>query len=195
MKKLICSCALTIVSLPMWGQGNFTPLLDQQAAPQHDSGVFPMAGVGQSFTPTLNSIDFIRLAIFLNASDNPDHNAQVYLNLRSDAIGGPIIGTTSLSLMPYLTLPAEGFVSFSFPTPVALTPGQQYFFEPVDAMGLNLWIYASANYHYPDGALYSNGTVVPNGDLWFAEGIMVPEPSTTALLACAGTAVWFLRRR
>ncbi len=48
--------------------------------------------------------------------------------------------------------------------------------------------------YYPGGSAYFNGQPQPASDLWFREGIVVPETSGLALLL-AGAAVWGWVRR
>ena len=82
---------------------------------------------GQSFTPTLSRVDFIRL-ISDDGNPNDGRGATVYLTLRSGAIDGPIIGTTASVTM------ANGFSgvsTFIFPIAVPMVPNTTYFFNPV----------------------------------------------------------------
>src|SRR5438477_11472942 len=70
-------------------------------------------------------VGFIQLqtVIFANSSGET-----VAINLRQGAYNGPIIGSTTPEFL------ANKFISintFYFPTEVAVTPGQLYFFEPM----------------------------------------------------------------
>lgn len=126
----------------------------------------------QSFTPALDSVGFIRLYLWgINALN-------MRINLRADSPTGPILGTTESATFPSLT---SGPFTFQFSEPVPLTPGAAYFFEPVAQTGGG-WLNATPTYHYEGGSL--NGGAY---DLWFREGIVVPEPATgsLALLAAA----------
>src|SRR5690349_4979631 len=99
MKKPILILALTLVALTLLGQGTLTPLIDQQSAPDAGNSSGMMPGVGQSFTPAFSSIDFVQMVIYVGVA-TPVTNASIFINLRSDSIGGPVIGTTALTPVP-----------------------------------------------------------------------------------------------
>jgi hypothetical protein len=42
------------------------------------------------------------------------------------------------------------------------------------------------NYNYPGGTAFYHGVSDPTEDLWFREGIVVPEPSSIFLLLTGG---------
>ena len=85
-----------LASFSVCGQGTF--VYDQQSSTDETSappGVvqvpgFPGYGDGQSFTPSLTSVGFIRL-LFSGIG-----SGTIYVNVRSDSIFGPIIGTSGL---------------------------------------------------------------------------------------------------
>ena len=155
------------------------------------TGIQSNQPMGQSFTPTLSSIGFIRLWLYDGAFPNGVPGS-AYINLRSGSINGPILGSTSLVPLPANSV---GFTDFIFDTPVALTPGTQYYFQPVlqDSLsrGLN-----QANYFYAGGTLILNGQPDPRDrDLWFREGIIIPEPSVVSLiLLSVGIFAWRKRK-
>lgn len=60
-----------------------------------------------------------------------------------------------------------------------LTLPTTYYLEPVAQSG-NPNTQILASFTYPNGTLYSSGTA-QNAQLWFREGIVVPEPSAIAL--------------
>jgi hypothetical protein len=140
------------------------------------------APLGQSFTPTLTSIGFVRLKLYDGNSGN-GIGATLVVNLRSNAITGSILAQTiSVTL-------TDGFaevVSFVFPMPVTLTPGTNYFFEPVVQSG-DSWKVDLGPYNYPGGTTISQGLSIPGSDLWFREGIIVPEPSSALLIVIGAT--------
>jgi hypothetical protein len=169
------------------GQGTF--IYDQQSSTDETPFVggmqvptFPDSGNGQSFTPELSSVGFIRLLF------NGGGGATVYVNLRSASINGPIIGTSGSVRMSL-----SGPQNFLFPTPVGVTPGTPYYFEAIEQSG-TAWNLAVGQYPYSGGNAYLNG--VPNlpQDYWFREGIIVPEPSSAVLLLLGGGALFYLRR-
>jgi len=74
-----------------------------------------------------------------------------------------------------------------------VTPGVTYYFQPIIQSGDGFAVYAY-NFGYSGGNTFYNGTADSFNDLWFREGIVVPEPSTMALLL-AGVGLSVLRRR
>ena len=93
----------------------------------------------------------------------------------------------------------RGATTFLFATPITLTPGVPYYFEPLELPNTGVppnngpWNAAGGQYNYPGGSGYLNGDQEA-WDYWFREGIVVPEPSSVALLALGGAVPAFLRR-
>ena len=184
---------LMVVGTTAGGQGTF--LYDQQSSTNDTP--FPGAGsiiqqgspgFGQSFTPSLGSVGFIRLKV---SDANPTNGlgATLYLNLRSDSIGGAILGSTEPVSLP------NGFAgtpNFFFANPVSVSPGVVYYFQPVVQTG-DLWYADSYEYNYPGGIGFHQGWGFPGSDMWFREGIVVPEPSASLLLFLGGCALAFVR--
>jgi hypothetical protein len=167
------------------GQGTF--VYDQQSlGPGDGSAGLNRTPFGQSFTPMLNSIGFIDLQL-----GNGNSDSVVAVNLRSDSITGPILGTSESSIVPGSS---SGIYDFLFSNPVSLTPGTLYFFEPVIVSG-GVPQSVLLSTHYPGGNAIIDGSQFPN-DLWFQEGVVstVPEPSLAALLLI-GSGVLYCRRR
>ena len=178
------------------GQGTF--FYDQQSSlnetpPPYGSGGAMQAAIppwGQSFTPTLSSIGFIRL-MFDDGNVDDGLGATIYLNLRSGSTSGSIIGTTSSATMQNAF---AGATTFAFPGAIPLAAGTTYYFEPVLQSG-GTWNIQDGPYNYPGGSVFSGGSPVTASDLWFREGIIVPEPSSPALLIIGGcTFLWFRRK-
>jgi hypothetical protein len=168
------------------GQGTF--LCDQQSA--DEAGIIEggariqsNAPFGQSFTPTLYSIGFVRLFLYDAAFGNTS-SGTLSINLRGDSIAGTLLGFTEPVVIP---AHFAGFADFFFSTPVPVDPGSVYYLEPLVQSG-NTWGVNQAGYNYPGGTLFAHGVPDPsNGDMWFREGIVVPEPSS-ASLALVGAA-------
>lgn len=185
--------ALVVATLVAHSQGTF--IYDQQSVPNDTTGgegapVIQANGpVGQSFTPLLPGVGFVRLFLFdlsLNGI-----GATIFLNLRSDSMTGPILGSTQPVFM------ADGFTgrtNFFFPTEVAVSPGTTYIFELVVQSGDNWRVIDDSQFNYPGGTAFGQGLPAPPFDLWFREGIIVPEPST-GLLGLIGSVVLLYRQR
>ncbi len=176
------------------GQGTF--LFDQQSSADETT---PSGGTdihlllphaGQSFTPAFSGIDFVRL-MFDDGSPGDAQGATLYVNLRSQSITGPTLGTSTPVSMP------DGFAgaaNFVFPSTIPLNPGTQYYLEFVLTAGMTPWNTLSGSYNYPGGIAYANGNPYPGADYWFREGIFtVPEPAPV-LLALVGAGVFVLGR-
>jgi hypothetical protein len=179
-------------TLPASAQGTF--VYDQQSAIESTGGGIAVTiqthqPIGQSFTPGLSSIGFVRLFLIDNTFNSL--GATVYVNLRSDSITGPILASTDPVFMPD---GFGGYPNFFFALPVAITPGQTYYFQPIVQSGDSWSLVAYNSYYYPGGMGFNAGIAIPNSDLWFREGIIVPEPSSAVLLLIA-VAVFLRRRR
>lgn len=137
--------------------------------------------LGQSFTPTLSSVGFIR--IYLVGGFGRTAVSRFILNVRSESITGPILGTsTTVSIYGSY----GGPVDFFFSQPVAVIPGTTYFFQPVSLLSGGGWGTITGYYRYGGGELFANGNPYPLYDFWFREGIIVPEPSTGAFALLGG---------
>jgi len=188
--------ALGLVPLSAHAQGTF--VFDQQSSDESNPGssgniIQNVQPTGQSFTPSLDAVGFVRLQLFdFNRSNGI--GATIYVNLRADSITGPIVDSTAPVTLPdNFGLPfTSGFVTFTFATTVPVQPGVKYFFQPIVQSG-DQWVIAGGSFNYPGGDIYANG-VAGSSDYWFREGIIVPEPSTsTLLLLVAG--LWVRSRR
>jgi hypothetical protein len=146
--------------------------------------------LGQAFTPMLSSVGFVALEL---ENSTARTNATIYVNLWADSIGGTLLGSTAP-----VSFPASYFLgptNFFFGTPLAVTPGTQYYLQPViQSGGNNQWTIQLDFYSYPD-PFYGQGVPLSNGQrAWFREGILVPEPSS-ALLILAGAGFLACSRR
>ena len=197
--KLRLPSVLAIATLavsPAWGQSTF--VYDQQSANENTSGdlesvsgIQSLEPIGQSFTPTLTSVGFIRLGLLDHYPGN-GLGATMDVLLRSDSITGPIIGTSDSVTMP------DGYgnyTDFYFSTPVTVTPGVTYYFQPEVESGDQWTIVSVYSFLYSGGTGYYRGTASSYYDLWFQEGIVVvPEPSSVVLLLLGGGALALFRR-
>ena len=196
----ICLVAFASLCLPAYGQGTF--IYDQQSAVEgaaQDGGGFIQTNqpFGQSFTPTLSAVGFIRL--WLNdVYPGNGIGATLYVNLLSNSITGAVMGSTAPVSLPdsFGDNGSGGYVNFFFPTPVALSSGTPYFFQPVVQVGGDTLLAAGSGFYlYPGGTMYSHGNATLL-DLWFREGIVVPEPSSiTLFLIGSGLVAWHRRKK
>ncbi len=194
MKKtlvLIISIFLIKICL-VQGQGIF--IYDQQATNQVE-GTAPFTQdsqpVGQSFIPTLSALNFIDLKVF-DSQDLNGNGSIIYVNLRSNSISGPILGT-SLDLF----IPSSFFdaTNFFFSTSIPLVTGTQYFIQPVIQSGDNFSSFITDG-SYVGGSLIYQGSSIANSDLWFREGVYsVPEPSSAILVLLGSGALLYVCRK
>jgi hypothetical protein len=188
--RLFLLASLVAAGFKAPGQG--TVLYDQQSSDESyylEGGVaLGLQPLGQSFTASLSSVGFIRLYMY---DGLPGANsAVVAVNLRSDSITGTILGTTaSLTLVDG----RSGPVDFYFTTPVGVVPGATYYFQPVGQQGGGFGTLQAA-YNYAGGTAFISGSAVTASDLWFREGIIIPEPRSGSLVLLAA-GVWALIAR
>ena len=181
----LCSPAvLLLLTRIACGQGTF--LYDQQSSDESRygeaaAGIQVNQLIGQSFTPSLTAVGFIRLQLYdLNPGNGM--GATLYINLRTTSISGPIFDSSALVFLPDAAPGLPSFVDFFFTTPVSVTQNTTYYFQPVVQSGDVILIG-----RFIQGSDYAGGTDYLKGlpgtdDLWFREGIIVPEPSSLALL-------------
>jgi hypothetical protein len=151
----------------------------------------PNDQLAQSFTPSLSAVGFVQFNEFVPAFPGNDQ-VTFMVNLRAGAYNGPVLSSTAPVVL--VRGPIE-FGTFYFPVNVPVTPGQLYFFEPVLLSTGSLDMGTKPFSSYLGGDLWSNGLRDPQVDLWFREGIVVPEPRTVWLLLFGGTAFFWLVRR
>jgi hypothetical protein len=194
-KKLLAASLL----LPALAGAQGTMVFDQRSSDESNGGVGGniiqnSQPTGQSFTPLLNGIDFVRFNL-LDFNRNNGLGATLYVNLRSDSISGPIIDSTApVALADNFGFPLNtGYVTFLFGNRIPLQPGVMYFLQPVVQSG-DSWAFFSGSFGYPGGDLYVNGTA-GSSDYWFQEGVIVPEPSLPALLMAGAGISLYLRSR
>lgn len=199
MKSRCLSVLLGLLAnLVVRAQGTIQFVYDQQAS---TNDAVPVLGGGQtmqqiaspwgeSFTPGLSSVGFVRLALD-DENVNDGLGVTLSLNLRADSITGTILSSADPVVLP------NGFVGvkdFIFSTPVSVTPGTTYYFEPVVESGGSWGILGGGN-TYDGGTRIIAGLPDNTSDYWFREGVVVPEPSTVALFVLGLGVFCFTRRR
>ena len=194
MKKLLIAVGSLSGTLAVFGQQIF--IYDQQSSidgvyREGGAAIQPSQPTGQSFTPLLDSVGFVRLHAY-DATFGNDLNGTLYVNLRAGSMTGPILGSTEPVVLPPL---AARPVDFLFSTPVPVTPGTTYFFQPVVHSG-NTWGLNASDYNYAGGTAFVLGQPnTRNWDLWFREGIVVPEPSSIMSMSLGGIGLVMAFRR
>ena len=151
----------------------------------------PTNQIVQSFTPALNGIGFVQLQTVIAALAPGSLGVTVVVQLRDNGCLGPVIATTTPLFMQNL---GTEFTTFFFPDNVPLTANQPYYFEPVVLGGGALDVANISPSPYDRGNLFVNGAANPLSDLWFREGLVVPEPGTVWLALLGAGALVFCRR-
>ena len=192
------NCTIAAISilqvLSAAGQGTF--LYDQQSSDERRIGeqyldINTAQPMGQSFTPSFNSVGFVRL--YLSDPTFEGVSSIAVVNLRSGSVTGPILASTEPVLVPEST---SGPLDFFFRQPASVTPGVTYYFQPVvnqtgGFFGANL----DGNFFYAGGTAFYRGAASSGNDLWFREGIVIPEPSALLLVWIGGLGCFFARRQ
>jgi hypothetical protein len=171
-----------------------TELIDQEQT-SSDTFIGPGDGQGQSFTPTLNAIDF---ATFNLGVGGPSSEIVFATLLEGDGFGGNLLGVSNEVLVaPSVFASYE----FDFSPSISLTPGEVYTLELNNGFD-DLYALESDGNPYAGGTEYnSSGVAQPRYDLTFAEGVnaqAVPEPPAAHMLpvmGLIGLGVWAVRRR
>jgi len=177
--------------LGCFARGQGTLIVDQQSTNyvEANEAFSSYQPLGQSFTPALSSVSFV--TFWLYDAENTS-GGTVYVDLRSTSITGPILGSTTPVFFP---ADYFGYPTFYFPTPISVTPGVQYFLQPIVQSGYTFGIFDFYG-SYVGGNLVEEGVVNPNAELWFQEGIVAaPEPSSSLLLLVGSGILFYVRRR
>ena len=165
--------------------------------------------LGQSFTPTLPSLNAVDLVI---QSSNVSDTLQLSL-LQGSGFGGTVLGTSG-PLVLLQNFQTTTTLEFTFATPIALVPGNIYTYQLTETAftpyaNIDFGFYPDVSFSnpYAGGQFFNpDGSTFAEADWVFAEGLTaagvsapggVPEPSTWALLGLgvAGLGVVTLRRR
>ena len=191
------TAAITFFAVFGYTQGTF--VYDQQSSDESNfgsGGIGIQANqlIGQSFTPTLSSIGFIRLVVYDGVQNN-SLGATLFVNVRTNSIGGAILGSTATILLPDgFGRGSNGVVDFFFSSPIPLSPGVSYFFQPVVQSGDTWGVSVYNTFGYSGGNAFVQGIASPGSDLWFREGIIVPEPSAAVLILVGLAMTRYIRR-
>jgi hypothetical protein len=150
-----------------------------------------MTPVGQEFVPTLNAMDFVDAAFTTREGGFDTITMQVLIH--ESTITGPVVGASAMD-----TFSASAFFGgvhrFEFPSTVPLVAGNMYVLDFVQQLPVGNFIGTDPSMAYPGGQMIRGGAPFDGFDLWFREGVMVPEPSTS-LLALVGILLLFTFKR
>jgi hypothetical protein len=146
--------------------------------------------IGQEFIPASTSLNAVDLLTY--GSDGPV-TAIFQVSIHAGSFAGPVVG---LSDPAFVSDSSPTLTQFTFSTMVSLTPGNIYAMELILTTGARAWWAVG----YDPTAAYSQGRMILGGvptsqyDLWFQEGVVVPEPRTT-MLCLIGIAAFIIFRR
>jgi PEP-CTERM motif len=155
------------------------------------SSITPLnLGPGQSFTPTLSSIDAVEVSLVsLGAT-----TARLDL-FQGAGFAGPLLGSSAPVVFSNSTV---SLIHFDLLSAIALTPGNVYTLRPVYTAGASFAVGFSALNPYSGGVAFDPaGASFADIDLVFREGLhaaAVPEPSLLALIG-TGLFLSICRRR
>ena len=195
MNARLFTSVLLLAAVSNFAQGTFQ--YDQQSL-NHTIGaniLYDIQGnepIGQSFTPQLSSVGFVQLEPF-DGQPNNGQGATLYVNLRSNSITGPILSSTDPVFLPDTPF-GGGVTNFLFSSPVPVVPGATYFLEAVVQSG-DFWRLNTLGNLYSGGTMFLQGAALSMQDLWFREGVIVPEPSVSAVFFLTAAAFLFIRRK
>lgn len=191
MKTLIVFIALLVFVTRAHCQGF---VVDQQSTNLVEGAAFLQSGqpMGQSFMPAYSVLNYVLLNLY-DSDFFHSSGSFVLVNIRSNSITGPILGSSSMVFIP------DGFIdttNFTFQSQVSLVPGMTYYIQPMIQSGDTVGSYVTDG-SYTGGTLLENGIPVSGRNLWFQEGIIgTPEPSLLTLAALGGLLLrWRVQRR
>lgn len=168
---------------------------DETQSPELALSIQTSQPLAQSFTPSLSSIGFVRICL---ADADPGNNlgASVVINLLSNSPPGAVVASTMPVAMPdNFGRGSNGYVNLYFSSPVSVTPGLPYYLNPAVQSG-DSWDVLGGTFGYGGGTLYLNGAPDSHPQsLWFREGIVVPEPTSAALVLVGALLLYFGRQR
>jgi hypothetical protein len=198
MKSFLSYFFMLIMPVSFLAHGQGTFIYDQQSSTEANyqeggADIQQNQIIGQSFIPQLSSVGFIRLFIY-NGLLGDTSPATVHINLRANSISGTILSSTLPVAISGGSLFA-GPLDFLFSVQVLVTPGVTYYFHPVVENNNNLGVNQSISYNYLQGTAFFQGTASAIHDLWFREGVVVPEPSSALLVLLGGGVVAWRHRK
>ncbi len=135
---------------------------------------------GQEFTPLLNGLDFVDVDLL---PQSPTNTGTFEIAIHQGTITAPVMGLSDQVTRQPGT--SGNNTHFTFPTTVALTPGDTYVLEVLQIAGNSGWaveVPVSAivdgqtiDMSYAGGRLVYGGVPQGTEDMIFQEGLVVPE--------------------
>jgi hypothetical protein len=147
--------------------------------------------IGQEFIPSFTSLNAVVLRTY--GSDGPV-TASFQVRIHPGSLAGPVAGVSDQAFR------SDGwpaYTQFSFPASVSLTPGSTYVMELVLTSGAPAWWGVGYNpwAGYSQGRMILSGSPSSTYDLWFQEGVVIPEPGVQVLYLLGIASLVFARRR
>jgi hypothetical protein len=151
--------------------------------------------LSQSFTPGLSGVGFVELQT-VTYPEGGSSLSRVWL--RQDGVDGPRLASTEPLLVEDNGLAIR---TYFFPENISVTPGTKYWLEfelmSITGPAVDLSVQEVSPSSYTAGDMYFRGPQ-PDIDLWFREGMVIPEPKVVHMLVLGalgfGGCNWLARR-
>jgi hypothetical protein len=160
-------------------------VVDQSATPQTlDAAFLLSSGVAQEFFPTLPALDFVDVGL---RSMDPNDSGTFQVRIHEGSLGNIVGISDPISI----STPGPGLLAhFEFPNSISLTPGETYLFDIPHSGPFWGAIVGPSTYQ---GQAFISGQWSTEQDLWFREGVIVPEPATWKLAGSVLGLLWLNR--